>query len=215
MGTEGPATSSERVITTSGRPRVVERYSSYTPPFDVKPLVERMIESVPPKYLVGLKEVILTNTADLPRKFRKGVTKSRGKRFRMAEARGLYHPPRNNGPAWIEIFVDNALTGWRKGHLWWLFPRDLNLQDVLFHEIGHHIHFTVQPEHREREDVADVWKVRLSRNYLGKRHRTLRTVLRVLRVLFGPFYRIFYKRTMQRNLESGWISRAEYDESMK
>jgi hypothetical protein len=197
------------------RPRVVESYSGYAPPFDVKALVEKMASTVPPKFLVGLEEILLTNTAGLPRRIRRGVTKSRKKKVRMVKARGLYQPKWNNRPARIEIFVDNTLVGWRKGHFWWLIPRGLDLQDVLFHEIGHHIHATIQPEHREREDVADVWKVRLSRNYLRQRHRLLRGTLRVLRFLFGPFYRAFYKKTMDQNLQRGWISRAEYDESMK
>lgn len=195
-------------------PKVIEAYSDYAPPFDVKRAIERMVATVPPKYLIGLDSILLTNTAGLPRKIRRGVTKSRKKKIRMIQARGLYHPTWKNRPAWIEIFVDNALIGWRKGSLWWIFPCDLDLQDVLFHEIGHHIHFAIRPENREREDVADVWKVRLSRNYLRQRHRVIRAILLVLRFVLGPVFRAFYKRTMDKNLEIGWISRAEYDESM-
>ena len=36
---------------------------------------------------------------------------------------------------------------------------------TLFHELGHHIHKTQAPEHFEREDVADKWKRRVSRNF--------------------------------------------------
>jgi hypothetical protein len=200
---------------TSALPRVIEDYRGYTPPFDVKADVEKMVASVPTKFLVGLKEIILTNTAGLPRKIRRGVTKSRKKKVKMIEARGLYHPAWNNRPAWIEIFVDNALSGWHKGNFWWLLPRDLNLADVVFHEIGHHIHFAVRPEHREREDVADVWKLRLTRNYNQQHHRLMRAILRTIRFFFKPFYRAFYRKVMDKNLEKGWISRAEYDESMK
>ena len=199
----------------SSLPKVIEAYSDYVPPFDVKQAVERMVASVPPTYLIGLDSILLTNTAGLPRKIRKGVTKSRKKKFRMIQARGLYHPAWKNRRAWIEIFVDNALIGWRKGSLWWVFPRDLDLQDVLFHEIGHHIHFAVRPEYREREDVADVWKVRLSRNYLRKRHRILRAALQIFGFIFRPLYRALYKKTLDKSLATGWISRAEYDESMK
>jgi hypothetical protein len=210
-----PETTDAQNVSRSALPKVIEAYSGYTPPFDVKADVEKMVASVPPRFLVGLKEILLTNTAGLPRKLRRGVTKSRKKKFRMVESRGLYHPAWNNRPAWIEIFVDNALAGQRKGHLWWLFPRDLHLQDIVFHEIGHHIHFAVRPEHREREDVADVWKLRLTRNYNRQHHRLIRATLRTIRFFFKPLYRAFYRKTMDENLEKGLISRAEYDESMK
>ena len=65
-------------------------------------------------------------------------------------------PHANGSQPWIEIFVDNVLRGWEKG--WWLklgFLREGQIGDVLFHEIGHHIHYTVSPEYREKEDVAD------------------------------------------------------------
>jgi hypothetical protein len=202
--------------TVSALPRVVERYSEYTPPFDVKSPVEKMVRSVPPNYLVGLEEIILTNTAGLPRKFRRRVTKSRKKTVKMIKARGLYHPAWKNRRAWIEIFVDNTFRIWERG--WWLkfrLHRETLVGDVLFHEIGHHIHFAVRPEHREREDIADQWKVRLTRSYFRQNHRLLGTILRSLRLLFGPLFRAFYKKTMDRGLGRGWMSRAEYDESMK
>jgi hypothetical protein len=44
------------------------------------------------------------------------------------------------------------------------------LGEVLFHEIGHHIHYTQAPEFREREDVAEDWKKRLSKIYFRKRY---------------------------------------------
>jgi hypothetical protein len=210
-----PETTDAQNVLISALPKVIEDYRGYAPPFDVKADVEKMVGSVPPKFLVGLKEIMLTSTAGLPRKIRRGVTKSRKKKVKMIEAQGLYHPAWNNRPAWIEIFVDNALAGRHKGSFWWLLPRDLHLQNVVFHEIGHHIHFAVRPEHREREDVADVWKLRLIRNYNRQHHRLLRAALRTTRFFFKPFYRAFYRKVMDKNLEKGWISRAEYDESMK
>ena len=40
----------------AARPRVVTRFWDYSPPFDVASIVERMLGSVPPRYLLGLRD---------------------------------------------------------------------------------------------------------------------------------------------------------------
>ena len=212
MESDSSTTSADPIVVKSARPRVVERYSAYTPPFDVKALVEKMVESVPPKYLVGLEEILLTNTAGLPRKIRRGMTKSRKKKVRMIEARGLYHRAWNNRPAWIEIYVDNTLHVWQRG--WWLrlrFLRESAVGEVLFHEIGHHIHFTVKPEYREREDVADEWLKKLRVNYYRTRRPFFTAFLRVIR----PLVRIYSRHHAKIKLARGAISRAQYEKKLK
>jgi hypothetical protein len=105
--------------TKAARPTVQTSFSDYEPPFDAVPIVRRMLDSVPQKYLVGLREVLLTNASGLPRKLRRrSVAKSRGRKVRFDRAAGLYHPAFNGKLAWIEIFVDNAVRGWESG--WWL-----------------------------------------------------------------------------------------------
>jgi len=47
---------------------------------------------------------------------------------------------------------------------------DNALGEVLFHEIGHHIHTTQAPEFKECEDVAEKWRKRLTRIYFRKRY---------------------------------------------
>lgn len=42
--------------------------------------------------------------------------------------------------------------------------------NVLFHEVGHHIHNTIRPEHAEREDVADSWAGKLNANFIRKKY---------------------------------------------
>jgi hypothetical protein len=168
-------------------PQVVAHFSGYKPPFDPVPIVERMLASVPPKYLVGLSEVVLTNSSGLSREMRRSVTKSRGRKVRVAEARGLYRQAWNGKPAWIQIFVDNTLSGREKG--WWLklsLQREVSLASVLFHEVGHHIHYTTRPEFREKEDVADSWMRKLRKNYLRRRYAWL--------IPFIPFLRIIGER---------------------
>ena len=175
-----------------------------------------MLESVPPKFLIGLKRVVLTNSSGLPRKLRRGITKARKRKVHIAEARGLYHQAWQGKPAWIEIFVDNSLKGWEHG-LWLKIPfvREGRLSDVLFHEIGHYIHFAVRPEHRETEDLADVWKVRLNRNYSRSRFRWMRAFVLGLKFLFGPLFRAGHRKLMRKQLERRWISRAEFEEIFK
>jgi hypothetical protein len=213
MKTDSPDLPAEAEIAAPPRPAVTVSFAGYTPPFDVAPIAQRMLDSVPQKYLIGLAEVVLTNSSGLPRKLRRSITKARKKKVRVVEARGLYHPAWNGNQPWIEIFVDNVLRGWEKG--WWLkigLFREGRLGDVLFHEIGHHIHFAARPEYREREDVADVWKVRLERNYYRQRFRWLRAFVRLLKLLLGPLFERQRMKLLQWELQKGQISRAEFEE---
>jgi hypothetical protein len=83
---------------------------------------------------------------------------------------------------------------------------------VLFHEIGHHIHFTVRPEYREREDVADVWKVRLERNYWRQRSGIVGLIFRILRLFASPVVHWLYVKSMKYQRKKEWISKAEFEE---
>jgi hypothetical protein len=185
----------------SRSPKVIVSFSGYKPPFDPEPIVRRMLDSVPKHYLAGLGEVVLSN-----------AVKSRKRRVGLSTAIGLYHPASRGNSAWIEIFVDNALRGWEEG--WWLrvaLVREGRLSDVLFHEIGHHIHRTVRPERREKEDVADVWKVRLQRNYNRQRFRWMGAIARVIQPVFGTAFLERQRQGLElRSLNRGDISRAEY-----
>jgi hypothetical protein len=196
-------------------PQVIVSFSGYEPPFDPAPLVRRMLDSVPKNYLAGLDAVVLSNASGLSGKRRNSSVKSRKLRVGLAVASGLYHPPSRGNLAWIEIFVDNILRGWEKG--WWLripFIRESKLSDVLFHEIGHHIHRAVRPEYREKEDVADVWKVRLQRNYHRQRFGWMRIVSRFVRPLFGSYLERQREKLELEMLKRGQISQAEYRESV-
>lgn len=198
-------------------PKVITQYSpGYKPPFNVTRLIERMLESVPPKYLVGLSEVVLTNASGLSRERRRSVTKSRKKKSKIVDARGLYYPAWQGRRAWIEIFVDNTLRSWEKG-FWLKIPllRDSVLDEVLFHEIGHHIHYTVRPEYREKEDVADVWKVRLQNGYYRRRLKSLRVFVRIIRFLVGPIIEWLHLKVAKWRRQKGWISQGEFEESTR
>src|ERR1700685_2279273 len=99
----------ESIKLAAPRPHVVASFSDYVPPFDVSSLVERMLGFVPPRYLLGLREVVLTNKMGLSRARRRSVTKSRGRKVKIMQARGIYHPAWKGEQAWIEIFVDSTL----------------------------------------------------------------------------------------------------------
>jgi hypothetical protein len=196
-------------------PQVIVTFVGYEPPFDVATTAQRILDSVPRKYLTGLGTVVLTNSGALPSKRRNNIIKARQRKVRTGAAAGLYHPAANGNRAWIEIFVDNTLRGWERG--WWLrvpFIRESKLSDVLFHEIGHHIHYAVRPEYREKEDVADVWKVRLQRNYHQQRFAWLRIVSRFVRPLLGTYLERQREKVELEMLKRGHISQAEYRESV-
>ncbi len=196
-------------------PEVIENYAGYTPPFNVKALTEKLIASVPSRYLHGLSRVVLTNAGELPRKLRRKMTKSRGKKVRIRTARGLYHQAWHGKPAWIEIYVDNTLSFYKRG-VWRLllylaYFRESELGKVLFHEVGHHIDATVRPEFRESEDIADDWSTKLGRDWFRKNHPFLRWVLR----RFTPVIRQVAILLNRRLLRDGKISRTEFEKRVR
>jgi hypothetical protein len=195
--------------------KVVARFWDYSPPFDVSSLATRMLESVPPSYLLGLKEVVLTNKAGLSRSRRRSVTKSRGRKIKIVQASGLYHPAWKGKQAWIEIFVDSTFSGYEKGLWRWLlhigYFQESELGGVLFHEVGHHIDATLRPEFREKEDIADDWSGKLCRHWF-RRERTW--TIRVIRLFRYPF-QIVAKSFAQRLVSEGKWSRSRYERYVK
>jgi hypothetical protein len=176
---------------TEPQPRIVTNFSDYSPFFDAKAVASRMIASIPRNYLYGLDAIVLTNMDSLSRKRQTSVTKSRKRKVRIGQAAGLYHGKWQGKPAWIEIFVDKTMVGMdaRKWYFRLPFMRDFAFSSVLFHEIGHHIHDTAQPEFREKEDVADKWKVKLQRRYFRSRYPWLGMLAPILKPLLKRFLR--------------------------
>ena len=84
--------------------------------------------------------------------------------------------PRFNAAATVQELLDSAplVPTWA---LRLRLVRSLVLGDTLYHELGHHIHAQQQPEHRERETVADEWQTRLLRVHVRRRHPMARVVL--------------------------------------
>jgi hypothetical protein len=197
------------------RPKVIEAYSGYEPFFDVAALAEEMLAFVPARFLVGLSEVVLTNTANLRRRIRRSVTKSRRRKVRVIEARGLYHHAWHGKPAWIEIYVNNLFSWYETGIWRWLirftYFRETELGDVLFHEIGHHIDATIRPEFREKEDVADDWSKKLRRKWFQEKRPWLRRLIR----LVAPLLRMGFNAHLKRLRETGRIPNWKYEKYRK
>jgi hypothetical protein len=147
-------------------PRIIEAFQEYTPPFNAAKAVHRMLKVVPQKFLWGLHSIVLTNVSALSREDRKRKTWGR-KRVTLGGALGWYSP---GEPARVTILVDNIEK--RAGRKWLRLGivRDFQLSEVLYHELGHHIHRIHKPEFMEKEDVADRWSRKLSSKFVRERY---------------------------------------------
>lgn len=165
-----------------------EFYNDYQPPKYAARTVRKLIRTVPEKYLQGLECVVLTNQSGLPRKRRLGKVTSRKRSHLRSSIVGLYHPMHYGEKAWIELFVDKLEVGIYR--YWWIpLLREMAFAWVLFHEIGHHIDYTMKPEFREKEDVADDWCKRLLKNFFRKEYWYLIPVRKPLARLVKAFAR--------------------------
>ena len=66
--------------------------------------------------------------------------------------------------------------------------------EVLYHEIGHHIHSTRKPVYEGPENVAEDWSRKLWRHFLRTRYWYLTPLLYVLRIAFKPVAKWFKKQ---------------------
>ena len=150
---------------------IVEYYEDYEPPIDATKLTRKLIDNIPQKYLLGLGKIVITNQSRLTQRELRKKTKSRKRKVSMTNVRGLYHYRTFASPAWVEIFIDQ-ISSLEIGFVQKMpVVRDMFFCEVLYHEIGHHIHTVIRPEHsREREDIADEWQIRLWRYYARKRY---------------------------------------------
>ena len=149
---------------------IVEAYRDYRPPFDTVKLIRQLLGAVPEKYLIGLDCVVLNNEASLSRKDRVGRVWSRKRKVNKSRTLGRYHPEWQGKRPWIEIRVDKTLAAYPSALLWLPPGRYLCLGAVLYHELGHHVHYFIRPEYKEKEDVADDWRNRFMANFLRKKY---------------------------------------------
>ena len=151
---------------------VIESYSDYVPPVPVAPIVRDLIRCVKPEYLAGLASIVITNSSSLSREERRRRVKSRNHKVLLAERRGFYQPASHDQEAYIQLKADMIIpVRWIKSRDWFLDPLRYRLvfARVLYHEIGHHIHFTQRPKYRGIENVAEKHMHRLLKRMLLKR----------------------------------------------
>lgn len=174
-------------------PTIVESYRDFEPPPGFRQTVETLLRYVPPKYLVGLKTIVLTNRAGLTRDKRRQKVWSRNRKVRLAESLGSYSPSWKSSPATVWLYVDNIIEA---GVAWWKWVPVLRYVvqgDVLYHEIGHHIHAEHRPVHEQRENVAEDWSSKLMRNFYRKHYWYIFPFLYILARLTSPIFRRLQK----------------------
>jgi len=103
--------------------------------------------------------------------------------IRIVDALGLYYRATPHSGATIRILVDNILRTYPKSFLWVTPMLNIYFSDVLYHELGHHIHATRRPEYRGKEDVGDKWKATLSRKFFASRYWYLFPVAIVVKLI--------------------------------
>lgn len=161
--------------------KIVEQYDNYRPPVRLYGTLEVLLRYVPEEHLEGLRTITLTNS-DYMRKAMKGKYTQEKRRFRAADCRGMY------GGREIWLIVDQVCDD----ELFMIIPpvRTFFLGEVLYHEIGHHIHAMQQPGFRkEKEEFADEWRDRLMETFLRQRYWYLRGILKLFAPLIRPLYR--------------------------
>ena len=155
-------------------PEVVENYRDFEPPANFRKLLDDLLDAVPPKYLIGLKTIVLANRSALTRDQRRQKTWSRNRKIRLVEARGSYYQARTSSPATVWLYVDNIL---RSEDPWFRrlpILRYYALATVLYHEIGHHIHAVHKPIFQGKEVVAEDWSKKLFGRFCRLRYWYLR-----------------------------------------
>lgn len=173
---------------------VVESYRDFQPPPEFKRSVEMLLRYVPEEYLVGLKTVVLTNRAALDRNQRRQKIWSRNRKVRLADCRGSYSRAWKSSPATVWLYVDNIVQSEPE----WLrrIPvlRFVEVGEVLYHEIGHHIQTVHHPVYEGPENIAEDWSRKPWRHFLRTRYWYLTPLLYVVRNALKPFVKWFKKQ---------------------
>ncbi len=164
-------------------PNIVEAYRDYVPPRCVLPMVHELLKTVPPRYLIGLQTIVLTNQSAQPRERQRQKIWSRNHKIRIISARGYYSGASQSRRASITLHVDNIFKDSSLRDLRVPIVRYYPLASVLYHEIGHHIHAEHHPVHEGKENVAEKWSTYLTGQFLRKHYWYARPILYVMWLL--------------------------------
>lgn len=160
--------------------KVVEYYRGYSPPFDAIKPVRKLLRHVPEKYLDGLQIVTLTNSQST-RRLRRGKAWSGKRKVRFADSRGWYRRGQ------IVLLIDKIAAEYPDFSLRLPFFRTYIIGEVLYHEIGHHIHRTKKRDDRDKEFVAEEWKDKLLRPFIRQSYWYLAAIAVPYQFLIRPF----------------------------
>jgi hypothetical protein len=157
-------------------PQIISLHSIDAPQKErVEKSVERLLHGIPKQYTIGLSRVILRDSANLTR-HEKMKRKLAGPEKVLL---GCYHKQWRGEGAFIELFVDKIMDQSTSPLLRFSFWLDLLISDVLYHELGHHIHRTLRPERKNPESTANHWRRTLRHLYFRRRYRLIIPVIRV------------------------------------
>ena len=132
--------------------KIVEQYYDYRPAVRVYGSVEVLLRYVPEEHLESLRTITITNSAYMGKALKGKFTQEK-RRFRASDCRGMCW----GGEIWLSL--DNICDI----ELLLIIPpiRTFLLGEVLYHEIGHHIHAMQQPGFKkDKEAFADEWRDR-------------------------------------------------------
>ena len=167
---------------------VQEFYHNYVPPPYIRRSVEMLVDRLPEKHVLGLETVVLTNRAALSSDERRRKTWFRRRIVPLVQSCGWYERSWMGKPASIRLMIDNIVLQIPRWIQRLPIIPTLILATILYHEVGHHIHATSQPEHREREEVADRWGTWLTRQLLVSRYWYIALPVRILAPLIHKIY---------------------------
>jgi len=142
--------------------------------------LQLLLRYVPHEHLTGLHQIVLTNSESLRGTVR-GTLTSEKRRIRRSECQGLY------GNGRVLLIVDRIFLN--VPEIFLLVPpfKTFLIGEVLYHEIGHHIHRIEEPGYRDdKEAVADEWKEELLQMFLSRRYWYLAGTFRLFAPLLRP-----------------------------
>jgi len=152
------------------RPKIIENYRNFEPPPKFRDTIDELVRYTPEEFLTGLQSIVLTNRAILNHDEKRQKTWSRNRKIRLAAALGYYTEAAKSAGASIVLYVDNLTDGSDNWVARLPLLRYLLAGDILYHEIGHHIHAAHRPVHKGKEDVAEYWSGKLLWRFVRKRY---------------------------------------------
>ena len=158
---------------------VKEDFRAYAPPSWVAPTVRRLLDSLPPEYLMGLSSIVLTESR-LTGKAK--IRRRAGRKHSPNERLGFYRPTWRGEPPCIYLIVDNIVA---LKPLRLQVARDLAIAKVLFHEVGHHLNSKVGLISRNEEASAEAWLRKLWPMHARKRYWFVKPLSPLLKLLLA------------------------------